>query len=90
MVIKKELITPQRLGSCDLQQIANAGLNKVKSDITHLLNSLEVLPSASDKTQFLVKTFLRTLILVKNAINNLDLLKESGPDWILVVVLKNC
>ena len=49
-----------------------------------------MLPSASDKAQFLIKTFLTTLILVKNVIHNLDLLKASGPDCILVVVLKNC
>ena len=83
----KEFITSQKLGSCDLKQIANTGLNKV---ILHLHNSPEVLPSASDKAQFLIKTFLTTLILVKNVIHNLDLLKASGPDCILVVVLKNC
>ena len=49
-----------------------------------------MLPSASDKAQFLIKTFLTALILVKNVIQNLDLLKASGPDCILVVVLKNC
>ena len=49
-----------------------------------------MLPSAFDKAQFLIKTFLTTLILVKNVIHNLDLLKASGPDCILVVVLKNC
>ena len=49
-----------------------------------------MLPSASDKAQFLINTFLTTLILVKNVIHNLDLLKASGHDCILVVVLKNC
>ena len=48
-----------------------------------------MLPSASDKAQFLIKTILRTLILVKNITNSLDLSKASGPDCILVVVLKN-
>ena len=71
-------------------KIADTSFNKVKSDITHLLNSPEVLPSPSDKVQFLIKTFQRTLILVKNVINKLDLLKPSGPNCILVVVLKNC
>ena len=66
----KEFISSQKLGSCDLQQVANAGLNKVKSDIPHLLNSPEVLPSPSKKAQFLVKTFLRTLTLVENVLNN--------------------
>ena len=83
----KEFITSQKLGSCDLKQIANTGLNKV---ILHLHNSPGVLPSAFDKAQFLIKTFLTTLTLVKNVIHNLDLLKASGPDCILVVVLKNC
>ena len=75
----KEFITSQKLGPCDLQQIANNGLNKV---ILHLFNSPKVLPSASDKAKFLIKTFLSTLILLKNVIHNLD--------CILVVVLKNC
>ena len=71
-------------------KIAGTSFYKVKSDITHLLNSPEVLPSPSDKAEFLIKTFQRTLILVKNVINNIDLLKASGPNCILVVVLKNC
>ena len=49
-----------------------------------------MLHSAFDKVQFLIKTFLTTLILVKNVIHNLNLLKASGSDCILVVVLKNC
>ena len=87
MLIKQEFITSQKLGSCDLKQISNTGLNKV---ILHLHNSPGVLPAPFDKAQFLIKTFLTTLILVKNVIHNLDLLKASGPDCILVVVLKNC
>ena len=66
----KEFISSQKLGSCDLQQVANTGLNKVKSDIPHLLNRPEVLPSPSKKAQFLIKTFLRTLTLVENVLNN--------------------
>ena len=71
-------------------KIADTNFSKVKSNTTHLLNIPEVLPSPSDKAQFLIKTFQRTLILVKNVISNLDLLKTSGPNCILVVVLKNC
>ena len=48
-----------------------------------------MLPSPSDKAQFLINTFLKILILVKNVINNLNLLKASVPNCILVVVLKN-
>ena len=86
----EEFISSQKGGSCDLQQVANTGLNKTNYDIPHLLNSPEVLPSPSDKAQFLINTFLRILILVKNIINHLNLLKASGPNCILVVVLKNC
>ena len=71
-------------------KIADTSLNKVKSYITHLLNSPEALLSPSDKVQFLIKTFQRTLILDKNVMDNLDLLKASAPNCILVVVLKNC
>ena len=74
----------------NLMKIADTSFSKVKSYITHLLNSPEVLPSPSDKAQFLIKTFQKTLILVKNVMDNLHLLKASGPNCILVVVLKNC
>ena len=59
----KESITSQKLGSRDFWKIANSVLNKGKSAIPSLLNSPEVLSSASDKAK-LLKTFLRTLILM--------------------------
>ena len=46
---KKESITSQKLGSRDFWQIANSVLNKGKSAIPPLFNSLEVLPSACGK-----------------------------------------
>ena len=60
----KESITSQKLGSCDVWRIPNSVLNKGKSPIPSLFNSLEMLPSAFDNTKFLLKTFLRTLILM--------------------------
>ena len=45
----KESITSQKLGSRDFWQIANSVLNKGKSAILPLFNSLVVLSSASDK-----------------------------------------
>ena len=59
----KESITSQKFGSRDFWKIANSVLNKGKSAIPSLLNSPEVLSSASDKAK-LLKTFLRTLILM--------------------------
>ena len=50
----KASITPQKLGSQDFWQIANSVLNKGKSTIPPLFNSLEVLLSASDKAKLLV------------------------------------
>ena len=47
----KESITSQKLGSWDFLQIANSVLNKGKSAIAPLFNSLEVLSSASDKAK---------------------------------------
>ena len=58
----KESITSQKLGCRDFWRIANSVLNKGKS-ATPLFNSPEVLSSASDKAK-LLKTFLRTLILM--------------------------
>ena len=60
----KESITSQTLGSQDFWRIANDVLNKGKSAISPLLNSLQVLSSASDKAKFFAKNFLRTLILM--------------------------
>ena len=55
----KESITSQKLGSRDFWRIANSVLNKGKS-----ARGPEVLPSASDKGNYLLKTFPRTQILM--------------------------
>ena len=60
----KESITSQKLGSRDFWQIANSVLNKGKSAIPPLFNGPEVLSSASDKANYLLKTFPRTQILM--------------------------
>ena len=59
----KQAITSQKLGSWDFWQIVNSVLNKGKSAVPPLFNSSEVLSAASDKAK-LLKTFLRTLILM--------------------------
>ena len=113
----KESITSQKLGSRDFWRIANSVLNKGKSAIPPLFNSLELLSSASDKAKLFAENFSKnsnlddsgislpvfpsrtnlelhnisvTPKMVKKVITNLDLSKASGPDCILVVVLKNC
>ena len=53
----KESINFQKLGSWDFWQIANSVLNKGKSSIPPLFNSLEVLPSASDKAKLFAENF---------------------------------
>ena len=58
MLMVKESITSQKLGSRDFGQISNSNLNKAKSAIP-LLH--EVLPYSSDKAKVL-KLFLRTQI----------------------------
>ena len=60
----KESITSQKLGSCDFWQIAKSALNKGKPAIPPLFNDPDVLSSASDKANCLLKTFLRTFILM--------------------------
>ena len=71
----KESITCQKLGSRDFWQIANSVLNKGKSAIPPLFNGLEVLSSAFDKAK-LLKTFLRTLILMTQVSLDLFFLLE--------------
>ena len=56
MLIKQELITSQKLGSCDFWQIANSILNKGKSAIPTLFNGPEV-SSASDKAELFAENF---------------------------------
>ena len=54
-----ELETSQKLGSREFWQIANSFLNKGKSAIPPLLNSLKVLSSASDKAKLFAKNFFK-------------------------------
>ena len=63
MPIKQESITSQKLDLQDFWKIANSVLNKGKSAIPPLFNGPEAWSSASDKAK-LLKTFLRTLILM--------------------------
>ena len=113
----KESITCQKLGFQDYWQIANSVLNKSKSAIPPLFNSLEVLCSASDKAKLFPENFSKnsnlddsdisipvfpsrtnlklhntsvTPKMVTKVIMNFDWPKASGPDCVLVVVLKNC
>ena len=60
----KGSITSQKLGPRDFRQIANKVLNKGKSALPPLFNCTKMLSSASDKANCLLKTFLRTLILM--------------------------
>ena len=53
----KESITSQKLGSRDFWRIANSVLNKGKSAIPLLFNSLEVLSSASNKVKLFAENF---------------------------------
>ena len=53
----KGSIISQKPGSQDFWQIANSILNKGKSAIPSLLNSLEVLSSTSDETKLFGKGF---------------------------------
>ena len=60
----KESITSQKPGSQVFWKIANSALNKDKFAIPPLFNGSEVLSSASNKANCLLKTFLKTLILM--------------------------
>ena len=53
-----------QISSQDFWLFANSILNEAKSAIPPLFNGLEVFSSASDKTSCLLKTFLRSLILM--------------------------
>ena len=59
----KESITSWKLGSQDFWEIAGSVLSVGKSTIPPLFKIPEMLSSASSKTK-LLKTFLRTLILM--------------------------
>ena len=54
---KQESITFQKIGSLDFWEIANSVLNKGKSAIPPLLNSPEVLSSASGKAKLFAENF---------------------------------
>ena len=53
----KESTTSQKLGPRDFWRIANTVLNKGKPAISCLFNSLEVLPSASEKEKLFAEKF---------------------------------
>ena len=55
----KESITLQKVGSQDFWQIAISVLNKGKSAIPPLFNSLKVLSSASDKAKLFAENFFK-------------------------------
>ena len=65
----KEFIPSQKLGSWDFLQIANSVLNKGKSAIAPLFNSLEVLSSASDKAKLFPENFSKNSNLDDSAIS---------------------
>ena len=65
----KESITSQKLGSWDFLQIANSVLNKGKSAIAPLFNSLEVLSSASDDAKLFPENFSKNSNLDYSAIS---------------------
>ena len=71
----KESITFQKLVSWDIWQIANCVLNKNKSAIPPLFIDPEVLSSASDKVNFLLKTFLRTILMTQVSLYLFSLLE---------------
>ena len=67
----KESITSQKLGPCEFWRIANSVLNKDKSALPPLVNIAEMLSSSLlhlMKQNCLLKTFLRTLILITRII----------------------
>ena len=53
----KESVTSQKRGCRDFRRIASSVLNKGKSAIPPLFNSLQVLSSASDKAKLFAKNF---------------------------------
>ena len=57
MLLKRESITSQKLGSHDFWRIANSFLNKDESDLSPLFNGPEVLSSPSDKAKLFAKNF---------------------------------
>ena len=78
MLIKKDLIAFQKLGSQDFWRIANSVLNKGKSAIPPLFNNPEVLSCAYDKAKLFAENFSKNLNLDDSGICLLvKCLKES-------------
>ena len=73
----------REIGSGDSWRIADVVLNKGKSAIPPQFNDLEVLSSASDKQNCLLKSFLRTLILMTWISLYLFSLVELILNWII-------
>ena len=63
---------------------------KQNSKNSNLDDSVISLPAFSTRTNLKLHNISITLKMVKKVIMNLDLPKASGPDYIPVVVLKNC
>ena len=73
---KKNSTTSQKLSFQDFWSIANRVLNKGKSAIPPLFNSMKVLSSTSDKTKLFAKSFLITLKLMTQVFLYLFLILE--------------
>ena len=69
MLIKKESITSQRLGSRDFWRIGNSVPNKGKSVIPPLCIGLDVLCSTSDNTKLFAKNFSKSSNLHESGIS---------------------
>ena len=63
LMLLKEYIISQKLGSQNFWQNASSVLNKDKSAIRPLFNGLEVLASASDKPKLFAKNFSKNFNL---------------------------
>ena len=63
LIITKESITSQKLGSRNFWQIANSVLNKGKSAIPPIFNGPEVLSSAFDEAKLFAKNFSKNSYL---------------------------
>ena len=93
----KESITSQKLGSHELWRITNSVLNKGKSAIPPLFNSLERMSSASDKAKLLAENFSKSSnfdysgmsLPVFPSTNNLKLHKISIIPKMLKKVIMN-
>ena len=85
------MITFQELDSRDFWWIANSVLNKDKFSKNSNHDDLGIsLPVFSSKTNRKLCHISETPKLVKKAIINLDSSMVPGPDYIPVMVIKNC